>query len=817
MLLTRSRAVAPILLLLLACFCSAGGAQTTAISTTGVVDGDGTTWVNGTWAIAFTPNANYPNPAIYNINGTPLSTSVTTQSGSLNGSGAFSATVYDSSQVSPAGSGWALTICPQSNAPCGIYNFSTAGATQNITAGINSVIPRIRFRPVSGSYGYNDGEAILSLTAGGTYYNVISSCQRVYSGASWSCLGGSGFTPIFASGAPSGSCTNNTVYFNTATTPYVQYVCNVAAWVQVGSSGGTGTPGGITQSVQANNGAGGFGGSSAALVNTTTGTFFANSYKGVPTINIIAEGDSRMANSINGGAGGGGLVGGDVFSQLLTQPQFIGNYVNGVDLAVGGSTCASMTARISGLTPYEPNGTTVTKSYLFIEIGINDLRSTSLFSAVTEEVCVQQYINSVVALGFTPILNTVYYDGDGNCTVANGCDTQRQIFNHWLVTRPYMTVDIDAIVGQAQNGSELYAGTGPVVALSACTYASGVVSCTTGTQAYTANLIVYIDGFPSGDGSACLNHTLATISATGLTTTTIQFPSGCTGVVSADTGFSANAPISGGLLHLGAYGNNVWAKAANDRFGAGGIGTTYSLAVNRDTFNNPAGQTGTNANTSIIGCLVVGFQYVTGVGNNCAIQGSLILNGNAQGTGAIWFGNSTADLLRGTTGGLTWSSSEGGLKFTGTSGLSWTGGSIAACVAGATCAYTTNGLLITCTNTTCVNGELLLGSGSSLINNGSTIVWTLPFNLSFAGSGTVTLPALNVTASRKGTFVCTSGGAIVVPNTNYLVTSDVVFTTQTHGGTQTYTPNITAQSTGVSFTATCATGDTSTYNYDILN
>jgi hypothetical protein len=93
---------------------------------------------------------------------------------------------------------------------------------------------------------------------------------------------------------------------------------------------------------------------------------------------------------------------------------------------------------------------------------------------------------------------------------------------------------------------------------------------------------------------------------------------------------------------------------------------------------------------------------------------------------------------------------------------------------------------------------------------------TTPFSLTQAGNLAL-LGSINVAAARKGTFVCTSGGAITVANTNYLITSDVLITTKTPGGTQTYAPNITAQSTGVSFTVTCAALDTSTYNYDILN
>jgi len=76
---------------------------------------------------------------------------------------------------------------------------------------------------------------------------------------------------------------------------------------------------------------------------------------------------------------------------------------------------------------------------------------------------------------------------------------------------------------------------------------------------------------------------------------------------------------------------------------------------------------------------------------------------------------------------------------------------------------------------------------------------------------------INVATARKGTFVCTSGGSIVVSNANYLATSDVVITNNSPGGTVSWAPNIKASTPGTSFTVICATSDTSTYNYDILN
>ena len=74
-----------------------------------------------------------------------------------------------------------------------------------------------------------------------------------------------------------------------------------------------------------------------------------------------------------------------------------------------------------------------------------------------------------------------------------------------------------------------------------------------------------------------------------------------------------------------------------------------------------------------------------------------------------------------------------------------------------------------------------------------------------------------VIGGRTGRLQCTSGGAIPASNTNYLATSSVNFSTNTPGGTQTYAPNITASTPGTSFTATCAAGDTTLYNYTIWN
>jgi hypothetical protein len=159
-------------------------AQTTAVSAT-VVDSDGTTWANGTWSLSFSPNNNFPNPNQYTINGAPLDPAILNQKGSLTSSGALAITTYDSSLITPGGSGWNLTVCPNATAKCGLYTFSTAGASNNISASLTINIPPPRFVAKSGTYGYADGEATLQLVQGATYWNVTTLSQKTWTGTVW--------------------------------------------------------------------------------------------------------------------------------------------------------------------------------------------------------------------------------------------------------------------------------------------------------------------------------------------------------------------------------------------------------------------------------------------------------------------------------------------------------------------------------------------------------------------------------------------------------------------------------------------------------
>jgi hypothetical protein len=172
-------------------------AQTTTVSGT-VVDSDSTVWTNGSWSVTFVPNPSIPNISVYNINGTPLSPSVINQSGALNGSGAFSFSIYQNAFITPVGSSWKVSICPNAVTACGALGFTAVGSSMDISSSLTPLIPPPRFHAISGTFGYTDAEAILQLIPGNTYWNVVSHEQRWWNGAAWITWSGGVGTPCIS-------------------------------------------------------------------------------------------------------------------------------------------------------------------------------------------------------------------------------------------------------------------------------------------------------------------------------------------------------------------------------------------------------------------------------------------------------------------------------------------------------------------------------------------------------------------------------------------------------------------------------------------
>lgn len=191
-------------------------AQNTTVTGT-VIDTDSIAWANGSWKMDFTPNPSQPNEGIYNINGAPLLASVKHQTGPLSGTATFSSIVYQNGVITPAGSTWIVTVCPNASTECGSYKFTAAGTTMDLSTALTPVIPAPRFQPLAGSYGYADVEAAIQLIPGSTYYNVSNPCQRFYDKTSttWNCA---------SSGGGGGGGTANT-----SPPAYSVQIANVAA------------------------------------------------------------------------------------------------------------------------------------------------------------------------------------------------------------------------------------------------------------------------------------------------------------------------------------------------------------------------------------------------------------------------------------------------------------------------------------------------------------------------------------------------------------------------------------------------------------
>jgi hypothetical protein len=183
-------------------------AQTTTVTAT-VTDSDNITWFDGTVTVQFVPNPAQPNLSVYRLNGAPLSMAVVNQRPiSLGSEGTFSVSVYDNTQVTPAGSSWQYTICPFSTSKCGILVLPASGPSMNISSQVTATIPVPRFSAVIGNYGYADVEAILQLVPGNIYYNVTDSCYRGYSGSAWGCVTGNTLTtPITIANGGTGATT----------------------------------------------------------------------------------------------------------------------------------------------------------------------------------------------------------------------------------------------------------------------------------------------------------------------------------------------------------------------------------------------------------------------------------------------------------------------------------------------------------------------------------------------------------------------------------------------------------------------------------
>lgn len=174
-------------------------AQTTTVTAT-VQDPNGQVFANGTYSITFVPGPTASSG--YTQNGADFTRMF---NGLLNGSGTMTQAVADNSTITPTGSKWAFTFCPNTQSTCTTYITAVSGGTQNISSAVNATVPAIKVSAIGAiiPFAYSDAE-IVGPTPGSVYYNITSGTARVWSPSTgWSTLTGAGVTfPLLA---PNGS------------------------------------------------------------------------------------------------------------------------------------------------------------------------------------------------------------------------------------------------------------------------------------------------------------------------------------------------------------------------------------------------------------------------------------------------------------------------------------------------------------------------------------------------------------------------------------------------------------------------------------
>lgn len=190
-------------------------AQSTVITAT-ITDTDGQTWNNGTVTASFLPGP----VGKYSWPGGPIPPMV---SANLDGTGTFTMTLPDNSTITPVGSLWNFSICPNASSPCVVKQMAVSGATLNLSTQLSSVAAGPRFPASPSSYGYLDEEVSPIPQQGGVYWNVTTKFQRIWTGTQWQNQGGGG-------GCPEGTClVNNPTATQTVMQPITSSVTTLQA------------------------------------------------------------------------------------------------------------------------------------------------------------------------------------------------------------------------------------------------------------------------------------------------------------------------------------------------------------------------------------------------------------------------------------------------------------------------------------------------------------------------------------------------------------------------------------------------------------
>lgn len=210
-----------LILLLLLTTASAYGQSTTVSGT--VTDTGSQTWNNGTFTATLVPNPQYP-VSSYTWTGGTLNQTI---SGVMNGSGVYSVSIPSNTAITPVGTKWTISFCPNASSPCAPTPATQiTGATQTLNFAPPAIVINLANPPGPYTTAYADGE-IVSPPTGAQYFNTTTNLTRVWNGSAWANQGSggggvasvTGTAPIASSGGttPAISCATCTTAAATTT------------------------------------------------------------------------------------------------------------------------------------------------------------------------------------------------------------------------------------------------------------------------------------------------------------------------------------------------------------------------------------------------------------------------------------------------------------------------------------------------------------------------------------------------------------------------------------------------------------------------
>lgn len=186
--------------------------QSSSVAIT-VQDLGGQLWNNGTLTYQLQPLAGFSGK--YQWQGADLpSQYLSGQTIALNNIGAGAFSVPSNGAITPAGTQWLITVCPNATSPCITNPTPINGASVDISSQINAFLLALVISPTNVPLGYTDASMRLVLRTGAFYYNTILNQARIYTGSAWTALGGGGGS----SGFPIVLCTTTIAASSSTTT-----------------------------------------------------------------------------------------------------------------------------------------------------------------------------------------------------------------------------------------------------------------------------------------------------------------------------------------------------------------------------------------------------------------------------------------------------------------------------------------------------------------------------------------------------------------------------------------------------------------------